>query len=150
MTEAIDIGSRLELFVDDHIVDRLSEVTQTMHRPVPQDVVMRFDRPWEGNSCNYISVIEDGGVYHMYYHGSNVDYTQGNMTNRHAFVCYAESTDGVRWERLSLGLVEFRGSTRIWKGPSEHMGKHWKATAERTGPFHRGSTPIPSSLCPGW
>ena len=25
MTEAIDIGSRLELFVDDHVVDRLSE-----------------------------------------------------------------------------------------------------------------------------
>ena len=24
----------------------------------------------------------------------------------------------------------------IWKGPSEQMRKHWKATAERTGPFH--------------
>ena len=39
MTDAIDIGSRLELFVDDHVVDRLSEATRTIHRPVPQDVV---------------------------------------------------------------------------------------------------------------
>ena len=119
MTDAIDIGSRLELFVDDHVVDRLSEATRTIHRPVPRDVVMRFDRPWEGNSCNYISVIEDGGVYRMYYRASQVDYTQGKMTNRHAFVCYAESTDGVRWERPSLGLVEFEGSTDnniIWDG----------------------------------
>ena len=119
MTDAIDIGSRLELFVDDHVVDRLSEATRTIHRPVPRDVVMRFDRPWEGNSCNYISVIEDGGVFRMYYRASQVDYTQGKMTNRHAFVCYAESTDGVRWERPSLGLVEFEGSTDnniIWDG----------------------------------
>ena len=119
MTDAIDIGSRLELFVDDHVVDRLSEATRTMHRPVPRDVVMRFDRPWEGNSCNYISVIEDGGVYRMYYRASQVDYTQGKMTNRHAFVCYAESADGVRWERPSLGLVEFEGSKDnniIWDG----------------------------------
>ena len=119
MTEAIDIGSRLELFVDDHVVDTLSEATRTMHRPVPQDVVMTFDRPWEGNSCNYISVIEDGGVYRMYYRASQVDYTQGKMTNRHAFVGYAESTDGISWERPSLGLVEFGGSKDnniIWDG----------------------------------
>ena len=119
MTEAIDIGSRLELFVDDHVVDTLSEATRTMHRPVPQDVVMTFDRPWEGNSCNYISVIEDGGVYRMYYRASQVDYTQGKMTNRHAFVGYAESADGISWERPSLGLVEFGGSKDnniIWDG----------------------------------
>ena len=119
MTEAINIGSRLELFVDDHVVDTLSEATRTMHRPVPQDVVMTFDRPWEGNSCNYISVIEDGGVYRMYYRASQVDYTQGKMTNRHAFVGYAESADGISWERPSLGLVEFGGSKDnniIWDG----------------------------------
>ena len=119
MTELIDIGSRLELFVDEHIVDRLSEATRTMHRPVPRDVSLTFDRPWEGNSCNYVSVIEDGGVYRMYYRASQVDYTQGEMTPVHAFVCYAESADGISWERPSLGLVEFEGSKDnniIWDG----------------------------------
>ena len=119
MTQAINIGSRLELFVDDHVVDRLSEAARTMRRPVPRDVSLTFDRPWEGNSCNYVSVIRDGGVYRMFYRAAQVDYTQGEMTPVHAFVCYAESADGISWERPSLGLCEFEGSKDnniVWDG----------------------------------
>ena len=112
MTEsAIDIGSRLELFVDDYLIDTLAGATLNMHRPSPQNVVLRFDRPWEGNSCNYVSVIKDAGTYRMYYRSRQVDYTQGKMTNRRPQVGYAESNDGINWERPSLGLVEFEGST---------------------------------------
>ena len=55
----------------------------------------------------------------MYYRGMQVDYTQSDMTIQHKNVCYAESTDGINWERPSLGLVEFAGSTDnniIWDG----------------------------------
>jgi hypothetical protein len=115
----IDIGSRLELFVDDYLIDRIAGATLTLHNPTPQDVALTFDRPWEGNSCNYFSVIKDAETYRMYYRGMQVDYTQGEMTIQHKNVSYTESTDGIHWERPSLGLVEFEGSTDnniIWDG----------------------------------
>ena len=115
----IDIGSRLELFVDDYLIDRMAGASLTLHSPTPQDAALTFDRPWEGNSCNYFSVIKDCTTYRMYYRGMQVDYTQGKMTPQHKVVCYAESNDGIDWERPSLGLVDFGGSTDnniIWDG----------------------------------
>ena len=119
----IDIGSRRELFVDDYLIDRLAGATLTMHRPTPQDVALRFDRPWEGNSCNFLTVFRDGDMYRMYYRGAHVDHAQGSVTGRHEVVCYAESSDGISWERPSLGLIEFRGSKDnniIWDGDGSH------------------------------
>jgi hypothetical protein len=119
MKDVVDIGSRLELFVDDWLVDRMDGATLTLHPPTPQGVALVYDRPWEGNTSNYVTVFKDGDLYRMYYRGSQVDHTPGEMTNRHRVVCYAESTDGVRWERPSLGLVEFEGSKDnniIWDG----------------------------------
>ena len=120
MTDStIDIGSRLELFVDDYLVDRLAGATLTLHRPSPQNVVLTFDRPWEGNCCNYVSVIKDGDTYRMYYRAAQVDYTHGDMTMRHKAAAYAESRDGINWERPSLDIVEFEGSkdnNLIWDG----------------------------------
>jgi len=45
---ALDIGSRLELFVDDVVVDQLKGATLKLHEPQPKEVVLRFDAPWEG------------------------------------------------------------------------------------------------------
>ena len=65
----------------------------------------------------------------MYYRGQQVDYIKydhsrrGAMTVLHTVVCYAESTDGINWEKPSLGLVEFDGSTDnniIWDGVGTH------------------------------
>jgi hypothetical protein len=42
---AIDIGSRLELFVDDYLIDRATGADLTLHRPTAQEVVLRYDRP---------------------------------------------------------------------------------------------------------
>ena len=40
--EAISIGSRLELFVDSHVVDRIAgDAELHVHRPQPQEVVKR-------------------------------------------------------------------------------------------------------------
>ena len=39
----IDISSRLELFVDDYLIDRLDGVELRMHQPYPQGVALRLD-----------------------------------------------------------------------------------------------------------
>ena len=66
----IDIGDRLEIFVDRHLIDSTDGATLTMGQPRPEEIVMTFDRPWEGgSSAAYPTVIKDGKTYRMYYRG---------------------------------------------------------------------------------
>ncbi|HRX82107.1 MAG TPA: hypothetical protein P5307_23725, partial [Pirellulaceae bacterium] len=47
--EPIEIGNRLELFVDDHLIGEMKgDVRQQLMQPEPQDVVFVTDQPWEG------------------------------------------------------------------------------------------------------
>lgn len=38
------MGSRLELFVDDFLIDRMAGASLTLHSPTPQNVALTFDR----------------------------------------------------------------------------------------------------------
>jgi len=121
--EPVDIGSRLELFVDDTVIDKLSgEAELHLHKPQPQEVVLVTDKPWEGNTCAYYTVFQDGDLYRMYYRGSHYD-TASRTATHPEFTCYAESKDGVHWTKPSLGLFEFDGSKEnsiVWDGVGTH------------------------------
>ncbi len=103
----MDIGSRLELFVDDLLVDRLKGATLKLHEPQPAGVVLRFDAPWEGAFCGYVTVLRDTKRFLMYYRGLPVAGADGS-TNE--VTCYAESADGLAWTKPKLGLFEAGGS----------------------------------------
>ena len=94
-SEPIDVGTRRELFVDHHLIDRLkNQARLELHKPVPHEVVLVTDRPWEGNTCAYYTIFQDKDVYRMYYRGSHYD--ERTKTASHPEVtCYAESQDGV-------------------------------------------------------
>ena len=119
--EPIDIGSRLKLFVDDHLVDRLTgNAKLVVQQPAPREVVLVTDKPWEGSSCLYFTIFQDGELYRMYYRGLQVN--DGKPAHREV-VCYADSRDGVTWIRPELGLVEFDGSKKnniVWDGLGSH------------------------------
>lgn len=120
--EVLNIGSRLELFVDDFLIERMKGVNLTLHRPTCHEVVIVHDKPWEGNSCGYHTIFKDGNIYRMYYRGWNHDNKTQKQLHK-AMVCYAESSDGIRWNKPSLNLVEFDGSKEnniILKGPGSH------------------------------
>lgn len=108
---SIDIDSRLELFVDSYLIDRLHGAETVLQHPVPQEVSLLFDQPWEGNTPGHVSVFQDGDVYKMYYRGSNHIYGENDRNTHEGFTCYAESKDGINWTKPSLGIVEFEGST---------------------------------------
>ena len=107
---SIEIGSRLELFVDDYLIESLNGADRRLNRPEPQNVVLRLDEPWEGNSSGYVTVFQDGGIYRMYYRGSGLSYVDPDAGSHQQYCCYAESIDGVEWHKPSLGLFEFEGS----------------------------------------
>lgn len=70
-TETLDIGSRLELFVDDYLVESMEGVRLKLHEPRSAGRVLTFDKPWEGVTSDYISVFKDDDRYRMYYRGSS-------------------------------------------------------------------------------
>ncbi|MGC9317596.1 MAG: hypothetical protein ACP5KN_06105 [Armatimonadota bacterium] len=113
--EAVDIGSRLELFVDEFLVESMGgDVRLQLHHPVRREVVLRTDAPWEGNASAYQSVFKDGDLYRMYYRGGHYRHSgePAQALDDHPWVlCYAESVDGIHWRRPELGLFEFNGST---------------------------------------
>src|SRR5213593_1786688 len=72
----IDVGSRLELFADAYLIDRLSGgAAQRLNHPAPQEVSIVMDKPWEGNALNYVTVFQDDAPYRMYYRGADVAYS---------------------------------------------------------------------------
>ena len=75
----IDIGSRLEPLVDDYLIEDMSGVTLTLHEPMPREVAIVHDRPWEGNVCAYYTVFQDDGLYRMYYRGAHYDAKTGKV-----------------------------------------------------------------------
>jgi hypothetical protein len=106
-----DIGSRLELFVDDWLIERMSGVSLALHPPMPREVAIRFDKPWEGIDSAYVTVVQDGDRYRMYY--------RGNPDGHAEVTCYAESRDGITWTKPNLGLYPFAGSKEnniVWLG----------------------------------
>ena len=66
--EPIHIGSRLELMIDDHLIDSMSpSLRLQLHKPVRRNVALVTDEPWEGNACLYNSIFQDGNHYRMYF-----------------------------------------------------------------------------------
>jgi len=104
---SIDIGSRRELFVDQHLLDRLDGVRFQMHRPQRQPLPQS---PLRGS---YTTVIRDGDLYRAWYRDHIPGY-DGPWGDGHPgeITRYAESRDGHEWTFPELGLFEIDGSRR--------------------------------------
>ena len=122
--EPIDIGSRLELFIDDYLVESLDGGARfDIKSFTPREVVLVHDDrgqtengeltySWEGNTCYYHSLIQEDGHFKMYYRGSN--WTKERAYQTHEVACMVTSKDGIHWERPTFGLYKFefnRGRT---------------------------------------
>ncbi len=100
-----NINSRLELFVDDWLIEEMNGVSLQMHSPSPQEVVLEFDQPWEGSISYDPVVMKEGDRYRLWYRGCGSESTWEDQCT-----AYAESADGVHWERPTLGIFEFNGN----------------------------------------
>ena len=113
-----EIGQRRELFVDDFLMDGASGgVTRRLHHPVPREVVLQLDQPWEGETSAYFATVRDGDRVLMYYRGQVAPGSEGQVC------CLAESRDGIHFERVQAGLFEYNNSKDnniVWKGVGAH------------------------------
>ena len=137
MVQPLEIDSRKQLFIDDHVVDRTDGVVRTLNQPAKYvgNPVMVPLYPWEGRLELYGTVWrDDDGGFRMWYMGlggmgipplgwggpsspregmspgSRARAKSADSSNLLYSICYATSSDGVFWDRPNLGLVEYRGS----------------------------------------
>lgn len=103
--QVASIGSRRELFVDQALIERLDGVRLEIGRPQGAGVAIAYDKPWEGVFAFYTTIIPDGDKFRMYYRGASSE-----PGYRYA-ICYAESPDGIHWNKPDLGLIAIHGST---------------------------------------
>lgn len=107
--DPIQLDSRRELFVDDHLIASMDGVVLKMHKPQAHDVALVCDAPWEGNTSGYFTLLQDGDLFRCYYRGSHHG-EKGGRPSQSGVTCYAESRDGITWTKPKLGLHEFEGS----------------------------------------
>lgn len=74
----------------------------------PDAPFLLADQPWESGQLNWANLRVENGRFRLWYEAMTADST-GDADTR---LCYAESTDGVHWEKPELGLIEFDGSRR--------------------------------------
>jgi hypothetical protein len=111
MTQPLDIGTRLELLLDDYLIERFGGgAALRLHQPIARDPALVTDAPWEGNAANYLTAMQDPQGYRLYYRalqlvpgGKPTDESQG-------YIAVAFSDDGKRWRRPELGLYEVQGT----------------------------------------
>ena len=100
---AVDVGDTKQLFIDDYLLADTSNVSFIVNPAQCLGPVLVPEHSWENWSLSYFNVLEDAGIYKMWY-GC---WEKPSRTRR---ICYATSTDGVIWDKPSLGLVEYQGS----------------------------------------
>jgi hypothetical protein len=121
--EALDIGSRRELFVDDLLIDRLEGAERRLHHPVPREIAIVHEEAWEGAGSGYHTVLRDGDLLRMYHRGSALGVKDGKLILGKEVYCYAESRDGLQFTKPHLGLFEYNGSKQnniVWDGVGVH------------------------------
>ncbi len=104
MSKVRSFGTENQLLFDDALVEDKLGFTLTLNPPVKAETVaLTPERPWEAGGVHLASVVEGGdGIHRMYYGATGEDGVRS--------LCYATSSDGVVWERPSLGIEDSGGS----------------------------------------
>jgi hypothetical protein len=125
------------LFLDSRVVERIENAVVRVGRvrKDPRNPLFGEEKPWEARFDNlYANVVREPhtGLYRCWYSPFIVDEAVRTIPraerNRKRYralkremgVCYAESEDGFKWTKPSLGLVEFdgsRGNNLVCRGP---------------------------------
>ena len=98
----VNLKSRRELFWDFDLIEESRGIRIQRHKPIRKNIALTCDKPWEGVTCGYPSVMKVGDKYRLYYRASG----QNEMAKGESF-CIAESDDGKTFERVNLGMYEF-------------------------------------------
>lgn len=95
---ALNIGSRRELFVDNYLIDTLDGASLKLHEPIPAGKAIGIDKEWDGGANFGDCIIELDGKYIMYYRSMKCGGGKDPAWNK----CIAVSDDGITWTKPVL------------------------------------------------
>ena len=108
-TIPIELGSRLELFLDDKMIEHTEGTYRRIHHPIADEIVMTLTEEHEhtNNSGSYNSIIFDGEKYLFYYRANFWHPTEEEpVRNENVILCVAVSTDGIHFTRPQLNILK--------------------------------------------
>jgi hypothetical protein len=136
----LEVGTEPVLLIDNATVEDRWGVRRVLNRPIkdPRNPVLMPDAPWEdGISAPTVIYDPEHSVYRMWYLGCNqvglvhmfhLNDWRADRDGYPYFVCYAESRDGVHWERPLLDDKPFGPHARsnvvihgVQKAQSPHV-----------------------------
>jgi len=149
MQDVLFIGQTPQYFFDNHVIEMFNFVTRTMHTPKPygSNALIKKDKPWEDvlyfrtNTWN-VYWDDQENLFKCWYEdlGFDFDAFAGRKSDTHGLEApgfhefcdnrylYAESKDGIHWEKPELDYREMDGrKTNICLG-NERDGKAHSAT----------------------
>ena len=96
------IEAKRYLFLDPALMASTQDLEITINPAQRREVVIRPDQPWESLMIGfYSSVLQEGDKVRMWYHARAKKGTPSGG------LAYAESKDGIHFEKTALGLVEY-------------------------------------------
>ena len=114
------------LFIDDGDLEEIDNLARKLHQPqkFPRNVALRPEHRWENCAIQIRTTpawVPEEGVFKAIYMASSegpdpqvtLDVT-GNPEGGESFFCLATSSDGVNWEKPTLGLHDYPGL--LWNG----------------------------------
>ena len=111
----VDIHTDRQLFLDDFWIAESKGVRRVLHQPIRREAAIFTQHPWEAGISTYATVVLDRGKYRMWY--PTDDRNTDPMLS-----AYAESADGIVWEKPFVGLIDYKGSKAnnlVFEGPSD-------------------------------
>ncbi|MAG34979.1 MAG: hypothetical protein CL878_01815 [Dehalococcoidia bacterium] len=108
----VKIDHRRQLFVDDYLIAERQGVRRQLHQPEkhPANPVLVPEHAWEHPALVLAYCLRDEhtGSFRLWYR-SRTTYEENGRTHNWPNL-YAESSDGIHWERPQLGLYDWEGS----------------------------------------
>ncbi|MCA9450387.1 MAG: hypothetical protein KC931_24910, partial [Candidatus Omnitrophica bacterium] len=100
----LPIGER-QLFLDDRVIDTTANLVRTLHQPEKKGAVVLPDRPWEVSLQTRCAPAynPERGVFQLWMITST-------NPSEDAGSSYAESRDGIVWDKPNLGQCEIAGT----------------------------------------
>ena len=98
---------------DGELIEKSENVTVNRHKPERRELALLCDGAWEGVHNCYGGIVRVGDTYRLYYracHGKVCFDLPSGREPAVSVICVAESRDGIRFTKPSLGIYEYGGS----------------------------------------